>query len=352
MPRLKKWFVGTELLPTVMVQNTHISSEVDLQHHSLTSRKTTQQPTGSPTSCNKSANMSPSDRAAQIASHLNHPKGLLAGQTAVITGSGQGIGAECARLFANEGAKVIVCDVDSSKSDAVANSINKTLGATRALSVPGDVMDKSYFDVLVKKAAEFGDGKIHIIVNNAGYTWDGVIHKMSDKQFDTILQLHAGAPFRLVRTAAPYFRVKDGEPRCIINISSTSGTHGNAGQANYSIGKAGVTGLTKTIAKEWGPQFGVRCNTVTFGHIETRLTAAKEEGAFIVTPDGERVALGIPGKQLAGRKGGDNAPKFPDIPLGRPGSATEAASAVLAVVSPLFSYVNGQTIEVTGGRNI
>lgn len=296
--------------------------------------------------------MSPTDRAAQIASHLNHPSGLLAGQVAIITGSGQGIGAECARLFANEGAKVVVCDVDSQKAEAVAASINKTHGSQRAIPVPGDVMDKSYFDVLVKKAAEFGGGKINIIVNNAGYTWDGVIHKMNDKQFDTILQLHAGAPFRLVRTAAPYFRVKDGQPRCIVNISSTSGTHGNAGQANYAIGKAGVTGLTKTIAKEWGPQFGVRCNTVAFGHIETRLTAAKEEGAFIVTPDGERVALGIPGKQKAAAKGPEGGAQYKDIPLGRPGSATEAASAVLAVCSPLFSYVNGQTIEVTGGRNI
>lgn len=234
--------------------------------------------------------MAPSDRLAQISSHLNHPSGLLAGQTAIITGSGQGIGAECARLFANEGARVVVCDVDSSKSDAVASAINAALPG-RAISVPGDVLDPSYFEVLVKKAAEFGNGKIHIIVNNAGYTWDGVIHKISDKQFETMLAVHCIAPFKLVRTAAPYFRVKDGEKRVVINVSSTSGTHGNAGQANYSVAKAGVTGLTKTIAKEWGPQFGVRANTVAFGHIETRLTAAKEEGAFIVTPDGERSTL-------------------------------------------------------------
>ena len=122
-------------------------------------------------------------------------------------------------------------------------------------------MDASYIETLVKKAAEFGNGKIHIIVNNAGFTWDGVIHKMTDKQWDTILSLHGTAPFRLVRAAAPYFRVKDGEPRNIINISSTSGVNGNAGQVNYAMAKAGVTGLSKAIAKEWGPQFGVRCNT-------------------------------------------------------------------------------------------
>lgn len=174
---------------------------------------------------------------------------------------------------------------------------------------------------------------------------------MSDKQWDTILAVHGTAPFRLVREAAPYFRVKDGEKRVVINISSTSGTHGNAGQANYSMGKAGVTGLTKTIAKEWGPQFGVRANTLAFGQINTRLTQAKEDGAFVVTPDGERVALGIPSAQIAARKG-DASQAYKDIPLGRPGSATEAASSILAVASPLFSYVNGQTIEVTGGRGM
>lgn len=276
---------------------------------------------------------------------------MLAGQTAIITGSGQGIGAECARLFANEGAKVVVCDVDAAKGEATAKAINDA-SPNRAISVPGDVTDPSYFPKLVKAAAEFGGGKIHMIVNNAGYTWDGVIHKMTDQQWNTIVDVHTTAPFRLVRAAAPYFRVKDGEPRCIIQIASTSGTHGNAGQINYSMAKAGVTGMTKTIAKEWGPQFGVRANTIAFGHIATRLTAAKEQGAFITTASGEKVALGIPGKQIEGRKGGEGAASYPDIPLGRPGTATEAASSVLAVVSPLFSYVNGQTIEVTGGRNM
>jgi 3-oxoacyl-[acyl-carrier protein] reductase len=174
---------------------------------------------------------------------------------------------------------------------------------------------------------------------------------MTDKQWDTILALHCSAPFKLVRAAAPYFRVRDGEPRNIVNISSTSGLHGNAGQANYALAKAGVVGLTKTFAKEWGPAFGVRANTVAFGYVTTRLTAAKEEGAFVTTPDGTKVALGIPGAQQAARKG-DTGNAFPDIPLRRPGSPAEAAAAVLAVASPLFSYVSGQTISVTGGRNM
>ncbi|ETN46696.1 uncharacterized protein HMPREF1541_00883 [Cyphellophora europaea CBS 101466] len=289
-------------------------------------------------------------RAQQIAGHLNWPKGMLAGQTAIITGSGQGIGAEAARLFANEGCKVVVCDVDSKKAEGVAEAINAATPG-RAISVPGDVTDPNYINVLVKKAAEFGGNKIHYIVNNAGYTWDGVIHKITDKQWDTILGVHNTAPFRLIRAAAPWFRVKDGEPRAIVNVSSTSGTHGNAGQANYSLAKAGVVGLSKTVAKEWGPQFGVRCNTVAFGHIDTRLTRAKEAGAYITTPEGQRVALGIPTAQIATRKGGDEQP-YKDIPLGRPGSATEAASSILALCSPLFSYVSGQTLEVTGGRGM
>lgn len=316
--------------------------------------------------------MAPNDRISQIASHLNYPRGLLAGQVAIVTGAGQGIGAETARLFANEGAKVIVSDIDAEKASTVANAINSNGG--KALAVVGDMLDDKYLKTLVEKAAEFGDGKIHIIVNNAGFTWDGVIHKVcfspssppppstsfsmlttrhpqtTDKQWDTIMSLHVSAPFKLIRNAAPYFRAKDKSPRNIINISSTSGLHGNAGQANYAAAKAAVTGLTKTIAKEWGPAYGVRCNTIAYGYIATRLTAAKEEGAFVTTPDGEKIALGIPEAQKKGREEGVGA--FKDIPLGRPGTATEAAGVILGVVSPYFSYVTGQTISVTGGRNI
>ena len=174
---------------------------------------------------------------------------------------------------------------------------------------------------------------------------------MTDQQWDTMLAMHGTVPFKLVREAAPYFRVRDGEARNIVNISSTSGLHGNAGQLNYAMAKAGVVGLTKTIAKEWGPAFGVRANTVAFGHIETRLTADKEDGAFVEV-GGQKVALGIPGKQKKAAVEAAGAVPFVDIPLRRPGTATEAASAVLAIASPLSSYISGQTISVTGGRNM
>ncbi|KAI2623671.1 short-chain dehydrogenase [Xylaria nigripes] len=288
-----------------------------------------------------------SERLSQLTSQLNYPRGMLAGQTAIITGSGQGIGAETARLFANEGARVIVADIDAAKCQAVADSIN-SVSPGRALPVSGDVLDAAYQTTLIKKAADFGGGKLHILVNNAGYTWDGMIHKMMDEQWDTMIDVHATAPFKLIRAAAPYFRLKDGEPRCIINISSTSGIHGNAGQANYAMAKAGLVGLTKTIAKEWGPMFGVRANTVAFGRIQTRLTQAKEIGAFVVGPKGERIDIGIPQKssQIPLEQ------QYSDIPLRRPGQPSEAAAAILAVASPLFSYVTGQTIMVTGGRNM
>jgi 3-oxoacyl-[acyl-carrier protein] reductase len=125
-----------------------------------------------------------------------------------------------------------------------------------------------------------------------------------------------------------------------------------SGQANYAVGKAGMVGLTKTIAKEWGPAFGVRSNTIAFGYVTTRLTQAKEAGAFITSPTGEKIALGIPTTQLSTKVGSAQTEQYADIPLRRPASPTEAARSILGVASPLLSYVNGQTIMVTGGRNM
>jgi 3-oxoacyl-[acyl-carrier protein] reductase len=166
----------------------------------------------------------------------------------------------------------------AAKADETAQAICSNGGA--AIAVSGDITDNEAINNLVHRAAEFGHGKIHIIVNNAGYAWDDPIEKIQDTQWgkscssplkisnlfltakDTIVSLHSTAPFKLIRAAAPYFMVQDGEPRCIVNISSTSGVYGNAGQASYALAKAGIIGLTKTIAQEWGPQYGVRANSM------------------------------------------------------------------------------------------
>jgi len=271
--------------------------------------------------------------------------GLLENQVAIITGSGRGIGAAAATLFAEHGAKVVVSDRDAEPAQDVVNQIEQAGG--QAISVPGDVTDPAFPEALTKAAVD-AYGKLDILVNNAGYTWDAVIHKMTDEQWHAMLEIHNTAPFRLIRAAAAYMRdaakaeLKAGqtpEPRCIVNISSTSGTHGNAGQVNYSTAKMGIVGMTKTIAKEWG-SFGIRCNAVVFGFIETRLTRPKEEGQTIEV-GGEQVAIGVPGNILS---------FIPMITaLQRPGNPEEAAAGILLMATPLASYITGHVLEVTGG---
>ncbi|EMD41472.1 hypothetical protein CERSUDRAFT_110043 [Gelatoporia subvermispora B] len=287
-----------------------------------------------------------SERLSQVSGHLtnSYGRGLLAGEVAIITGAScaQGIGRSAALLFAKEGAKVVVSDLDEKKAQIVVDEIKAAGGD--ALAVGGDVgaddFPEKVIGATIKKY-----GKINHIVNNAGFTYDRMLHTTPDDAFDVILKIHVRAPFRLIRAAAPYFRIKGNtENRSIINVSSTSGLHGNVGQANYAAAKSAVIGLTKTVCKEWGP-FGVRANTVAFGFVQTRLTAAKEAGASIEI-DGKKVALGIPG----GGKSGPAAAAT--IPLQRGATPDEAAASVLFLASPLAAYVSGHTLEVTGGAGI
>ncbi len=189
-------------------------------------------------------------------------------------------------------------------------------------------------------------GGLDIIVNNAGYSWDAVIQNMTDKQWYAMMEIHTVTPFRILREASHYIRevakkeqAANGRatPRKVVNVSSVAGVHGNPGQASYSTGKAGITGLTKTLAREWG-RYNVQVNCVCFGFIETRMTAPKEQ-AEKLQRDGEEVALGIPEKmrQMAAQT----------IPLGRPGTPEEAAGAMLLLASPFANYITGQVLEVT-----
>ncbi|KAI0697148.1 NAD(P)-binding protein [Cytidiella melzeri] len=286
------------------------------------------------------------DRLSQVAGHLtnSYSRGLLNGEVAIITGAGQGIGRSAALLFAKEGAKVVVSDLDEKKAQSTVDEIK--LAGGDAIAVSGDVGAED-FPQKVIEATINKYGKINHIVNNAGFTYDRMLHTTPDDAWDIIMKIHVRAPFRLIRAAAPYFRIKGGvkENRSIINISSTTGLHGNVGQANYAAAKSAVIGLTKTICKEWGG-FGVRANTVAFGYVLTRLTAAKEEGASIEI-DGKKVALGIPGGGSA-RSSGPTS----NIPLGRGATPDEAAATLLFLASPLASFVSGHTLEVTGGAGI
>jgi 3-oxoacyl-[acyl-carrier protein] reductase len=272
---------------------------------------------------------------------------LLVGKSAIVTGSGRGIGRSIAKLFADHGASVVVNDLDREVAETTATEITDAGG--RAVTCAGSVTDAEFPERLVKTAAE-SFGGIDIIVNNAGYTWDAVIQNMSDEQWYAMIEVHLTAPFRILRASVPYMRdaakkeIAEGKrvQRKVINVSSTSGVAGNPGQVNYSAGKMGVVGVTKTLAKEWG-RFNINVNAVAYGFIDTRLTQAKENQDKIKV-EGKEVELGIPDAMR------QMAVNF--IPLGRAGSPDEAAGPVLFLASPLSDYVSGLVLLVTGGSYV
>ncbi len=269
---------------------------------------------------------------------------MLDGKVAIITGSGRGIGSAAALMFAREGAKVVVSDLDAEPAEQIAADIKSAGGD--AITFVGDVTDPGFGDGIVRAAVDSWGG-LHIIVNNAGFTWDALIHKMDDEQWDKIIDLHLKAPFRLIRAAKPYFcdaaKQEAGEgkkvARKIINVSSVAGVSGNAGQANYSSAKAGIMGLTKAMSKEWA-RYNVQANCVAFGFIDTRLTQEKEKG-ISVEAGGQQIAVGVPKSQR------DIFIKM--IPMGRPGTPDEAAGAIMFFASPMSDYVSGQVLVVGGG---
>ena len=267
---------------------------------------------------------------------------LLDGKVAIVTGSARGIGRATAELLAEQGAKVLINDLDKDVANQTANEI-----AGDAIVFSGDLTQPDVPDKLVQHVIDEW-GRIDILVNNAGYTIDAPIHKMSDDAFQRMLDIHAVVPFRMCRAVAPHMREpakKEREEgrevfRKIVNVSSISGTMGNAGQANYSSGKSAVIGLTKTLAKEWG-QFKINVNAVAFGFIETRLTAVKEDSNTMEV-GGQTVQLGIP-EQL-------RSMASMLIPLGRPGTTDEAAGGIFLLCSPWSNYIHGQVLNVTGGQ--
>lgn len=272
--------------------------------------------------------------------------GQLDNRVAIVTGSGRGIGQQIAMRLAQDGAAVVVNDLDDEPGLETVAMIEKAGG--RAVACNGDVTAEDFGDRIVNKALEsFGD--CHIIVNNAGYTWDSVIQKMTDEQWYAIIDVHLTAPFRILRAFQAHLKSAvekenaAGERivRKIVNISSTSGVNGNAGQANYSAGKAGIVGMSKTLAKEWG-RYNTTVNSVAFGLIQTRLTKPLDKGDGGLVSVGDReVKFGVQAGRLAAMN--------QMIPLGRGGTPEEAAGSVYLFCSPDSDYVSGQVLVVNGG---
>ncbi len=267
--------------------------------------------------------------------------GVLDGKVAIVTGSARGIGRATAELLSEHGASVVVNDLDGDVAQQTASEI---AGETAVFA--GDLTKGDAPERLIQTAIDTW-GRIDIVVNNAGYTLDAPVHKLSDDWWEKMLDIHLTVPFKVIRAAAPHLREpakrerEEGREvfRKIVNVSSTSGIFGNAGQANYSAGKMGVVGLTQTVAKEWG-QFKVNVNAVAFGFIDTRLTQAKDDDNQIEI-DGEKVQLGIPEQMRS------VAPMM--IPLGRAATPQEAAGGIFFLCSPWSNYVHGQVLNVTGG---
>jgi len=270
----------------------------------------------------------------------------LAGKVALVTGAGRGIGRAIAEKLAREGARVVVNDLDDQPAAETIAAIESAGGAATACT--GSVTDAGFAERFVKVALD-AYGGLDIIVNNAGFTWDSVIQKMSDEQFQAIMDVHVTAPFRILRAAAEPIRqfakqeAAEGREvfRKVVNISSVSGLGGNAGQVNYGSAKAAVVGMTKTLAKEWG-RYKVNVNCVAFGFIQTRMTQPLSSDAAPVTVGEREIKYGVQPALL-------EALEKNQIPLGRLGTAEEAADGVYLFCSPESNYISGQVITVGGG---
>ena len=272
----------------------------------------------------------------------------LEGKVAIVSGSGRGIGRAIAMKLASEGAKVVVNDLDPAPAEQTVADIKAAGG--QALACAGSVTADGFAEKFVKSAID-GFGGLDIIVNNAGYTWDNVIQKMTDEQWHSILDVHLTAPFKILRAAADHFRhtskleADAGKEvfRKVVNISSIAGTGGNAGQANYSAGKAGIIGLTKALSKEWG-RYKVNVNAVAFGMIRTRLTEATAGGNASIDVEGRKIKVGVNPDLLAMMER--------SIPLGRGGTPEEAAGSVYLLCTPESNYISGQTVICGGGLSL
>jgi len=269
----------------------------------------------------------------------------LAGKTALVSGAGRGIGRAIAAKLVSAGAAVMVNDLD----ETALRETKSLLGTNgyRVEHCAGDLTDAAFPDRLLKATLD-AFGAVDIIVNNAGYSWDSVIQKTTDEQFQAMLDIHLVVPFRILRAASNFIRetakkeIADGKRvmRKVVNITSIAGTEGNAGQAGYSSGKAGILGLTRTMAKEWG-RYNVNVNAVGFGLIETRLVQPLTGEGANIEMHGHQIRIGVQQSLLDEVRN--------SCPLGRLGTPEDAANAVLFFCSPLSDYVTGEILICGGG---
>jgi len=272
----------------------------------------------------------------------------LEGKVAIISGSGRGIGRAVALKLAAEGASVVVNDLDEEPAAETVAAIEATGG--KAVACVGNVTAPDFGERFVRAALD-SFGGLDIIVNNAGYTRDGMIQKQTDEQFQAMIDVHVTAPFRILRAAAEPLRAfakqeaAEGREviRKVVNVSSMAGSRGNAGQVNYSSAKAAMIGMTKTMSKEWG-RLKTCVNCVAFGFIDTRLTKANDDPATKIAIDGREIQAGLPAQVR------DMFEAM--VPLGRAGTVEEAAGSIYLLCSPESDYVSGQLLEVGGGISL
>jgi 3-oxoacyl-[acyl-carrier protein] reductase len=256
-------------------------------------------------------------------------------RVALVTGAGRGIGRAIALRLASGGARVVVQDLDEAVAKSVVDEIEAAGG--RAAVAGGSVADPGHTDAMVEVAGrQFGG--LDLLVNNAGLTHDKSLHRMSDADWDRVVDVVLRGTFNACRSAARLMRVPRGElpayHRKVVNIASINGVYGVAGNANYSAAKAGVIGLTKSLAREWGPQH-INVNAIAPGYIEgTRLTRPREAGDTMGMPEDV-----IP--VVVGR-----------IPIGRAGTPDDVAYLAEFLCSPKSDYLTGQIIELHGGLEI
>jgi len=274
--------------------------------------------------------------------------GTLDGRVALVTGAGRGIGLAIARKLAASGARLVISELDSDPAAAIVAEITAQGGS--AVALIGDVAAPDFGNKAVAAALDaFGD--LDIIVNNAGYIWNTAIQNTSDAQWYAMIDVHATAPFRILRAAQPHFRAaakREAEVgavkhRKVVNISSVSGLYGAATQLAYAAAKASMIGVTRTLAKEWG-RLRVNVNCVAFGYIDTRLTQRFEGAAPTIEVKGGRYKVGLDAGTLEAIT--------PTIPLGRAGTPEEAAGAVYLFCIPESDYVSGQVLVCDGGPRV